>query len=59
MRIRKSVVHAICQCQQCGWKTEAYLSAQKRAAEHARKTGHTVTGDLGLYVRWEPKQRPT
>jgi len=51
-KAKKSIVHAILECRTCGWKTESYLTAQRQAANHVKKTGHKVEGDLGYYVEY-------
>lgn len=43
-----SVVHGLAECQDCGWKTSSYKNAQALAAQHARRYGHQVRGELGI-----------
>jgi hypothetical protein len=50
--LRKALVHGIAQCSVCTWTCEDYLTVQKKAAEHARKTGHKVSADLGYVVTY-------
>ena len=47
---RKALVHGIAHCGVCGWGCEDYLTVQNKAAEHARRTGHKVSCDLGYFV---------
>ena len=49
---RKALIHGIASCTQCDWSEEDYLTVQKRAAQHARTTGHKVTADLGYLVEY-------
>ena len=49
---KKELFHAIADCTVCGKRWENYLTAQKHAAEHARKTGHKVIVDLGYLVEY-------
>ena len=49
---RKSLIHAVADCTVCGKHWEDYLTAQKRASEHARKTGHKVIIDLGYVCEY-------
>lgn len=44
---RKALVHFIANCTVCDWKIQDYQTGQKKAAAHARKTGHRVIADLG------------
>lgn len=48
----KALVHVIADCKVCGKHWEDYLTAQKLAAAHARKTGHKVIADLGYVVEY-------
>lgn len=50
--IRKGLIHGIAYCTQCDWSEEDYLTVQRRAAQHARTTGHKVTADLGYIVEY-------
>ena len=42
------VVHGMVWCTDCGWSTESYKNAQALAAQHARRYGHHVKGELGI-----------
>lgn len=46
------LIHGIAHCTECDWSEEDYLTVQKRAAQHARTTGHKVTADLGYIVEY-------
>jgi len=50
---KKWLVHAILECVDCHKEWQDYLTAQKCASNHARKTGHTVKGDLGYSVEYK------
>ena len=39
-------------CKVCGEHWEDYLTGQKQASEHARKTRHKVIADLGYVVEY-------
>jgi hypothetical protein len=47
---KKSLIHAFAECNVCGKTWQNYLTAQKNAAAHARKTGHRVVVELGYSV---------
>ena len=48
MKYSYGVVHAIVECEDCGWRTESYKNAQAIAKIHAKKHGHRVHGELGI-----------
>ena len=54
-RVRKCLIHAIAQCQDCKWTEEGYNEAQKAARRHAKKTGHTVDLETGYWQEYNPK----
>lgn len=54
--MKKWLVHAVFECA-CGWSCQDYLTAQRKAAEHAKKPGHKVSGDLGYAVTYEGRPR--
>jgi hypothetical protein len=56
LHVRKGLVHAIADCTVCGKHWENYLTAQKNAAQHTRKTGHKVIVDLGYSVDYTRKK---
>lgn len=43
-----AVVHGLAECKDCGWETASYKNAQALAAQHAKKYGHRVVGELGI-----------
>jgi len=49
---RKALIHAIADCKVCGAHWDDYLTTQKLAAAHSRRTGHTVIADLGYTVQY-------
>lgn len=55
-RVRRCLIHAIAQCQDCDWDEEDYKVAQKKAREHAIKTGHTVDVETGYWHQYNPKE---
>ena len=52
VRYKKSLIHFVADCKVCGERWEDYLTGQKQASEHARKTGHKVIADLGYVVEY-------
>jgi hypothetical protein len=54
---RKALVHGIAICKDCNWSCENYLTVQKNAAEHVRKTGHRVNADLGYFVEYRQRKQ--
>lgn len=51
------LVHAIAKCDDCGKEWES-RNAQDVAAQHAKRYGHSVHGELG-YAFAFPAPRPT
>lgn len=49
-RRRKSLVHFVAECKDCEWNSSDYHTGQKKASEHARKTGHLVHAELGYFT---------
>ena len=47
---RKSLVHGIASCRNCGWECTNYLTVQRSARRHTKKTGHNVAMELGYHV---------
>lgn len=47
---KAKIIHQIAKCLNCGMQWEDYRNgkARKQAAQHAKKTGHTVTGETGI-----------
>ena len=54
-RVGKYLIHAIASCRDCDWEEEGYKVAQKKAREHAKKTGHTVDIETGYIQTYNPK----
>ena len=52
MSVKKWLVHGIADCTNCDWSEQDYMTVQKKAAKHAKKTGHKVTADLGYAVEY-------
>ena len=51
---RFGVVHAIAECETCGWRTDNYKNAQANAARHAKAHGHKVVVEVGTVGTYEP-----
>ena len=51
-RCHRALIHAIADCVICGKHWEDYLTVQKLAYAHARKTGHKVIVDLGYVCEY-------
>lgn len=57
--IRKGLVQVIADCKTCGAHWENYLTAQKLAAAHVRKTGHKVILELAYAAEYQrPNDEP-
>jgi hypothetical protein len=54
---RKALIHGIADCLQCDWKCGDYLTVQRLAAQHHRKTGHRVSMELGYHVEFTPNEQ--
>lgn len=52
MRKKTWLIHAQAECRDCGAQFTLYTNAQALAAQHARKYGHTVEGEVGLAFRY-------
>jgi len=52
---RKWLVHYIAECTVCGWGTEDYINGQKKASQHATRTGHLVKAEAGYAVEYGNK----
>ena len=48
-----SVVHGIAHCEDCDWETESYKNCRAIAAQHAKKHGHKVTGEVGIAFSYD------
>lgn len=58
MSLDKSLIHFVADCMVCGKHWEDYLTGQKLAAEHARKTGHKVSAEEGYAVTYIGDREP-
>lgn len=45
---KQKITHQTAICQNCGWSCDDYTIAKKKAAEHAKKTGHRVIGETAI-----------
>jgi len=54
MKAIKGLVHGIAECKGCDWYCEDYLTLQRKAREHANRTGHTVRVELGYVTEYRP-----
>lgn len=50
-------VHAVAECEDCGWSYCNHKNALAIGAKHAYKTGHMVQVELGSYVTYKPKTK--
>lgn len=57
METTKGVIHAIFECCDCGKIWEDFITARKKAYQHARKYKHIVKGDIGYGVIYNGKQK--
>ena len=57
MLTRKALIHAIADCTVCGKHWEDYMTVQKNAAAHAKRTGHRVIVDLGYVAEYGPQRK--
>lgn len=48
------VTHAIAECADCAWKSEAYKNAVANAARHARAYGHKVIAEQCIAIEYTP-----
>lgn len=48
-------VHAVATCEDCGKEFMNYKNAQALAAQHAKKYGHVVSGEVGLAFKYDGK----
>lgn len=49
---RQWLTHFIAECKDCSWESTDYLEGPRKAAEHARKTGHRIDAEKGYAVRY-------
>jgi hypothetical protein len=48
-------VHVIATCEDCGKEFQNYHNGQALAAQHAKKYGHVVCGEVGLAFKYDGK----
>lgn len=48
-----NMIHAVANCNDCQWQDYSYHTAQRKGREHAKKTGHEVTIEVGYYIRYK------
>ena len=53
MPFRKWKVHIVLLCVDCDETWDNYLTGTRDASAHHKKTGHTITGEIGYAVKWE------
>lgn len=56
MKKKIGVIHCVAICKDCGKVFDNYKNAQALAAQHCRKYGHTVNGEVGIAFTYEPKE---
>lgn len=54
-RVRRVLLTALAWCKDCDWEETDWNFAQKKAREHAIKTGHTVNVETGYWHQYNPK----
>jgi hypothetical protein len=53
------VIHAIIECEDCGWgENSSYKNAQAIAKIHAKRYGHKVRGELGIGFNYDFRDSP-
>jgi hypothetical protein len=50
-------VHTIAKCKDCGKEFDDYINGQALAAQHAKKYGHLVTGEVGLAFKYDGREK--
>ena len=45
-------IHCIAWCTGCDKEWEMHTTSRKKAYDHARKTGHTVKGEIGFAFQY-------
>jgi len=55
-RVRKVLIGAIADCQDCDFRSEDYNVAQKEARNHFLKTGHRTTVELTYCQTYEKQE---
>lgn len=56
MSERYWLIHGLARCESCGWETDG-KNAMGLAAQHHKKTGHLVSGELGYAFSFPGKKR--
>lgn len=56
MKKRIGVIHVIAKCGTCGKEFSNYKNAQALAAQHAKKYGHVVDGQVALAFSYDGKK---
>lgn len=51
-----SVIHCIARCTVCSWEEHDYKTARAKAKEHAKRTGHRVTGEQAVSFEYAGKE---
>jgi hypothetical protein len=51
-----NVIHFVAHCLDCSWETSEYLTGRTKAAAHAKKEKHKVTGEIGKYVEYNGRR---
>ena len=49
-------VHCIARCEDCRKEFQNYKNAQALSAQHAKKYGHVVRGEVGLAFEYNGKK---
>lgn len=47
------VIHAVAVCCDCGKEFQNYKNAQALAAQHAKRYGHLVEGEVGISFQYD------
>lgn len=55
MKSRKGIISVIGNCNDCGMVFDDYITAQRKAYNHAKKTGHEVAIEVAKAIRYNPK----
>ena len=56
MEKKSWVVHVSATCDTCGKQFEQYKNGQALAAQHAKKYGHVVRGEIGIAFVYDGKK---
>jgi hypothetical protein len=55
-RYRAWIVHFIADCSECDWYSDDFIDGPKKAADHAKQTGHKISGEKGYACRWNEEK---